>query len=253
MAAEANGRRMIDLALNAIELLDRNLYERTCDVRWWATDSAVVTALAERNDETAKIASSRLGVILKAYTVYLDIWICDLNGNVVASGRPDRYRVANASIADRSWFSRAKTLPDGDSYAVGEVSTDRALAGSQVATYAASIRRNGDSNAPPLGVIAIHFDWQPQSQAIVSGVRLTDDERARTHVMLVDSTGLILASSNGQGVLHDRLPMSLNGRRSGCDIDGRNRLVAFHHTPGYETYEGLGWYGVIVQEQEQTP
>src|SRR5262245_48417781 len=34
MALEANGRRMVDLALNAIELLDRNLYERTCDVRW---------------------------------------------------------------------------------------------------------------------------------------------------------------------------------------------------------------------------
>ena len=30
---------MDNLALNAIELIDRNLYERTCDVRWWATDS----------------------------------------------------------------------------------------------------------------------------------------------------------------------------------------------------------------------
>jgi hypothetical protein len=24
-------------------------------------------------------------------------------------------------------------------------------------------------------------------------------------------------------------------------------LVAFHATPGYETYKGLGWYGVIVR------
>jgi hypothetical protein len=23
-------------------------------------------------------------------------------------------------------------------------------------------------------------------------------------------------------------------------------MVAFHATPGYETYRGLGWYGVIV-------
>jgi len=23
--------------------------------------------------------------------------------------------------------------------------------------------------------------------------------------------------------------------------------VAFHLTPGYETYRGLGWYGVIAQ------
>ncbi len=34
------GQRLADLALNAIEIIDRNLYERTCDVRWWATDSA---------------------------------------------------------------------------------------------------------------------------------------------------------------------------------------------------------------------
>ena len=27
------GQRLIDLALNAIEIIDRNLYERTCDVR----------------------------------------------------------------------------------------------------------------------------------------------------------------------------------------------------------------------------
>ena len=37
---------MVDLSLNAIELIDRNLYERTCDVRWWATNSAVVDCAA---------------------------------------------------------------------------------------------------------------------------------------------------------------------------------------------------------------
>jgi hypothetical protein len=88
MATEANGRRMVDLALNAIELLDRNLYERTCDVRWWATDSAVVSAAKQKSPETADYASRRLGVILKAYTVYLDIWLCDLDGTIIANGRP---------------------------------------------------------------------------------------------------------------------------------------------------------------------
>ena len=39
MTDRSRGERMVDLSLNAIELIDRNLYERTCDVRWWATDS----------------------------------------------------------------------------------------------------------------------------------------------------------------------------------------------------------------------
>ena len=43
MATRAQDERLVDLSLNAVELIDRNLYERTCDVRWWATDAAVVT------------------------------------------------------------------------------------------------------------------------------------------------------------------------------------------------------------------
>jgi hypothetical protein len=40
MSQRSRGERMVDMSLNAIELIDRNLYERTCDVRWWATDSS---------------------------------------------------------------------------------------------------------------------------------------------------------------------------------------------------------------------
>src|SRR5712664_712677 len=49
MTERSRGERMVDLALNAVELIDRNLYERTCDVRWWATDSAVVDWAADPN------------------------------------------------------------------------------------------------------------------------------------------------------------------------------------------------------------
>jgi hypothetical protein len=47
--------------LNAIEIIDRNLYERTCDVRWWATDSAVVAcAMAGDGRGGGRYASERL-------------------------------------------------------------------------------------------------------------------------------------------------------------------------------------------------
>ena len=39
LVANVRGTRLTDLALNMIEIIDRNLYERSCDVRWWATDS----------------------------------------------------------------------------------------------------------------------------------------------------------------------------------------------------------------------
>ena len=37
------------------------------------------------------------------------------------------------------------------------------------------------------------------------------------------------------------------GKLSGHYVDASGQMVAFHRTPGYETYDGLGWYGVIVQ------
>ncbi|MFN3321787.1 MAG: methyl-accepting chemotaxis protein, partial [Allorhizobium sp.] len=79
---QLRGQRLADLALNAIEIIDRNLYERTCDVRWWATDSAVVDCVAQPDAAKADHAGRRLKVILDAYTVYLDLWICDRAGTI---------------------------------------------------------------------------------------------------------------------------------------------------------------------------
>jgi methyl-accepting chemotaxis protein len=45
LATQVRGTRMSDLALTNIDLIDRNLYERSCDVRWWAIDSSLVDAL----------------------------------------------------------------------------------------------------------------------------------------------------------------------------------------------------------------
>jgi len=64
--AQMRGQRLADLALNAIDIIDRNLYERTCDVRWWATDSAIVDCVATGGEAQARLASERLGVILDA-------------------------------------------------------------------------------------------------------------------------------------------------------------------------------------------
>src|SRR6201981_3517183 len=86
MSQRSRGERMVDLSLNAIDLIDRNLYERTCDVRWWATDSAVVDCAASPSAAAVSYANERLAVILGAYTVYLDLWLCDLDGKVIANG-----------------------------------------------------------------------------------------------------------------------------------------------------------------------
>ncbi|SHK57645.1 methyl-accepting chemotaxis sensory transducer [Bradyrhizobium lablabi] len=244
MTERARGERMVDLALNAIELIDRNLYERTCDVRWWATDSAVVDCAADPTPANVSHVAKRLAVILRAYTVYLDLWLCDLNGHVLASARSDRYDVKGASVASTRWFSDALKLRSGDDYVAGDIERQPLLGNAPVATYCASVREGGDANGKPLGVLAIHFDWETQARAIVQGVRV-DDDKAR--VLLVDSNFRVIASSDGQGLLTEHVPLAINGKSSGVYKDRSGTQVAFHLTPGYETYGGLGWFGVIVR------
>ena len=243
MTDRSRGERMVDLSLNAIELIDRNLYERTCDVRWWATDSAAVDCAEAPDAAAVSHVSERLAVILSAYTVYLDLWLCDLDGNVLANGRKDRFNVVGQNVATTKWFREARSLRSGDDYVAGDVECQPLLGNAQVATYCASVRSGGKANGKPTGVLAIHFDWEPQARAIVEGVRVGAADKAR--VLLVDSNCRVIAASDGKGLLTEQVSLSMNGQRSGFYQDRSGALVAFHATPGYETYKGLGWYGVI--------
>ncbi|WP_454559443.1 methyl-accepting chemotaxis protein [Parapedomonas caeni] len=245
------GQRLADLALNAIEIIDRNLYERTCDVRWWATDSAVVAAAAERSDAACRHASQRLGVILDAYTVYLDLWIADAAGTVIANGRPDRYRVAGHSVAGEAWFRDALGSASGDDYAVADITACRALDNSLVATYAAAIREGGERHGRVLGVLGIHFDWQPQAMAVVNGVRLSAEERRRSRVLLLDSQHKVIAASDNVGVLASHFALATQRGDIGHYETSDGAVVGYARTPGYETYRGLGWYGCVVQRRAE--
>lgn len=245
MSQSSQGQRLVDLALNAIEIVDRNLYERTCDVRWWATDSAFVDAMTEPGDGAFAYAARRLNVILRAYTVYLDIWLCDTQGRVVATGRGDRFPVTGADVSSRSWFRTGMGLKTGDDFHAEDIAREPLLADIMVATFVTPVRTGGEADGRPIGLLAIHFDWEPQSRAIVEGVRLTDEERAVSRVLIVDRDNRVIASSDGADLLTERLP-AFGSSVAGWQLND-GRIVAQHATPGYETYRGLGWRGVIEQ------
>lgn len=244
------GQRLADLALNMIDIIDRNLYERSCDVRWWATDSAVVQCLEQATDQARDWASRRLGVILGAYTVYLDLWIADMDGRVVATGRPRDYPGAvGSSVAGEAWFREALSTRSGMEFAVADIARNPALGGKAVATYATAIRRGGEENGEALGVLGIFFDWEPQATAVVNSIRLTADERRenRTKCILLDRNHRIIAASDGQYLLEGQYPLQTGGKDMGHYQTPDGTVVGFALTPGYETYRGLGWYGLILQ------
>ncbi len=253
LVANVRGRRLTDLALNMIEIIDRNLYERSCDVRWWATDSAVVDCVGRPDEMQVEFASKRMGVILNAYTVYLDLWITDQAGRVLANGRPDRYPGARGtSVAHEDWFRRAMATGSGDDFVVADISRNPQINNRLVATYAAAVREGAETNGAPIGALGIFFDWETQSQTVVDSVRLEKDEKDRTRCLIVDSKHLVIAASDRLGVLEETFHLNTSGGQQGNYVDEQSRMVGYCLTPGYETYQGLGWYGVIVQDRPKT-
>ncbi|SFU26582.1 methyl-accepting chemotaxis protein [Paraburkholderia aspalathi] len=242
-------QRCTDLALNMIDIIDRNLYERSCDVRWWATDSAVVDCLANGNAAAQEYASRRLSVILDSYTVYLDLWIVDAGGTVMANGRPSTYPVVGKNIANARWFADAMKIRSGSDFVAGNVEVLPQLRDAHVATYATAIRERGAADGQPLGALIIFFDWAPQASAVVRGVRLSDDEWARSRCMIVDATFRVIASSDANGILSEPFRLVTEGKARGSYRLSDGRTVSFAATPGYESYRGLGWYGVVIQAQ----
>ncbi len=246
VARDLSEGRLAEMARALVQLIVRNLYERTADVRWWATDSAMWTALGGEGGRAAiEHAARRLGVIHRYYSVYRDLVLVDPNGRLVASAS-GAASAANHDFTRDSWFQRAMSTRSGDDYVVGRVERSADYSGEQILTYAAAVRANGERAGRPLGVLGVHFDWQAQSRSIVRDEpTLTPEEWTRTRVMLLDEQLTCIASSDGEGLL---TPFRLDhgGKAQGAYKAG-GKLVAFARTIGYQEYDGLGWYGVVVQ------
>lgn len=246
---DLEGPRLTDMAQTIVQLIVRNLYERTCDCRWWATDDAMWQALAEPSDELFARAGERLAMINRFYTVYLNLVLTDARGRVVATSNPKLFpRVAKASVAQTRWFQAAMQSASGDDYIVDDISQSASHDNKAVAIYAAAVRSGGQIHGEPLGVLGVVFDWDKQGMSIVKDEpSLSPEEWQRSRVLLLDAKRRIIASSDNQG-LYQPFPLETGDRDRGYYYGADGSLIAFAHTIGYETYDGLGWYGVITQK-----
>ncbi len=250
---EMEGVRLIDMAQSLVQLIVRNLYERTADVRWWATDTAFWQALGEAGDADAvAFAADRLATINRFYSVYRDLVLTDARGTVVASANPGHARtLLGADVSREAWFRAARATATGDDYAVGEVMESPHHDGHDVLVYSTAVRANGQAKGAVIGTLGVYFDWQNQGQSIVeTEAALPPNIAERTEVMLLDGKSRVIASTRP-----DRRFTSFGLRHGeeqrGSYYDDHGNIIAFARTLGYQEYDGLGWWGVVMQRTEQ--
>ncbi len=245
---ELEGTRLVEMAQTLVQLIVRNLYERTADVRWWATDDALGQALVTRDSRDVARAAGRLATINRFYSVYSNLVLADSAGAIVASSRPEQYPACvGASVAQEGWFRQTLSTASGNDYVADEIRSCGLHRNAAVALYAAAVRSGGELRGRPLGVLGVYFDWGNQSRVIVQEEpMLTEEEFSRSRVLLLDRRLRVLAASDSVGIFQT-YPLVTQGNHRGSYRDDLGNTIAFAQTIGYQEYDGLGWYAVIQQ------
>jgi hypothetical protein len=246
---ERQHARLAEIAQNVVQLIVRNLYERTADVRWWATDESFWSALAQPTPERLAHAAARLATIQRFYSVYLDIRLVDADGRIVASARDAEFRVRGANVAERPWFKAALATARGDEYVFEPIGVDP-LSSRSVAGYAAAVRAGGRADGAPCGVLWVGFDWGAQASVVVTKEpTLEPSEWSHSRVLLLDAGLAIIAASDDMG-LGTPFPLSPGTRTKGYQLEADGSITAFARTLGYQEFDGHGYWAVIQQRPE---
>lgn len=255
MATSFHGTRLADLAQMNINLVDRNLYERTCDVRWLATESSLVNVLADSAPEKSAMASRRLQTILESYTVYSDLILCNMQGQVIAHGRPDLFRAAEIDCARTTWFDQAIKSRSGAEFGFEGVHRCPLVNNRLALIYSCAVREGGEKSGSILGVLGVVFDWEKFAKDIVGeGISSSEDKRP-SRIAIVDKLGQVLADSDNRE-LEDVIDFTDRARlfasKKGSVIttmDGQEYFVGHAASTGYETY-ATGWHALCIQACE---
>lgn len=244
--------RLSEMSQTLVQLIVRNLYERTADVRWWATDDALYRCLESLEKADIDHATERLGLINRFYSVYLNLALVGPDGSIVACSRPDLFpNIIGADVSNLTWVKRAFGTSSGDQYIVDDIFFDPLHNRKMVALYGAGVREGGKVDGKVVGALGVFFDWEEQSKVIVEKEpNLSPAEWQYSTVMLLDQNSRIIANSRHEDLL-TTFHLRHEGRQKGYYYDDRKNLVSFARTIGYQEYDGLGWYAVIIQKPHQ--
>lgn len=160
----------------AIDIMDRNLYERANDCRWWALTSAFKDILSSKeptSDDFEKI-SQILGYINSLYTVYTGLFVFDRNCKVVAVSKDSDRHMLGRTLGDE-FVKQTLNIKDSQKYTVSPFASSSLYGGKETYIYSASILSSSQPGET-VGGICIVFDSEPQFEAMLKDALPLDEK-----------------------------------------------------------------------------
>ncbi|MET0268449.1 MAG: chemotaxis protein CheW [Duganella sp.] len=227
-----------------VDILDRNLYERANDCRWWALTAQLRHGLAEPSEAQAAAMRQVLSHINSLYTVYARLFVYDRSGRIVASTGD---QAALGTHINSDTLSRVCALrSDLDHHA--EVFAPSALyGGAATFIYHAAIRHPAQQ-ATVVGGIGIVFDAQPE---LLNMLRSGVAGREHMHAYFITPEARILASTDSAFKPGDTLALNpallaaaqADGARASTsqimEYQGQYVIAACTPAAGYREFRGV--------------
>lgn len=245
-ANEIIALRTADVAYDTIDKIDRNLFERNCDVQAWAGFEKIVQCLEETDEKYRRAACDFMKKTVEIYEVYYDMYLADVSGKIIAVGIHSD--IVGTSAADKEWFR--ETMKKRDVYVTDLYYSESA--GGYTVAYSCPVR---SANNTILGVFSTRFNWR-FIYDIIDSARIGSN----ADLYLVNKEGLMIASKNRSGILAGHIKdieavrRAVSGEKYGYTMEinksGELDIWGFAHTKGYNAYKGKNW-SVIVNEKLQ--
>lgn len=249
------------LAKQAIDLIDRNLFERAADVRWWATDHFFHDALTEQSQEFYEAASERLHTINRSYTMYRDLVLVDASGHVVANANEDKsLRVLKASVSKQPWYQEAMATECSTEFVVQDAAQNELEPDQEISLiYAGGIRAGGQRQGKAIGALGILFDWDTEARQMLEvSLPRTDDGEilpgsfavyVTQENLVIESTDVNLVPIGTHLDFGAQLDELDTGETTGDLVTyGRKKyVIGAARTSGYREYRGLRWKAYVFR------
>lgn len=218
-----------------IDIVVRNLYERTADVSFLATDRELCAYVAGTGCGRAAI-EQRLRAYRDKYTVYEEIILLAPDGRVLA-------QLDQTSPIERSRDPLVAASLVADHYVETFRATDLRPSRDVALVYARRVC-HPDTGAV-IGVLCLCFGFEEEMQRIF----LSHGDRAgRSNMLLLDGANRVIASADPLWMPPGTLvPVNRDGRPAPLLFAGRKYLVRTCPAAGYQGYPGPpGWQGQVM-------
>jgi chemotaxis signal transduction protein len=177
-----------------VDLLDRNLYERSDDCRWWALTPELRVAFASQviDDTTVSRITNILEYINELYTVYTRIFVYDKTGRIVAStGQKEADDSIIGTKIDETTLTQVMSLRTEQQYYVSPFVPDALYVNAPTYIYHAAIMAPDSDTV--VGGIGIVFDAAPEFLAMLRGGIA---EKESIKALYIDRQGQIISSTD---------------------------------------------------------